>query len=465
MVAARHRGDWRALQAMGYILYRCGLQDLARRAWSAGLHVYLVQGGIPVYAQEPTAFPWWQLWDTEMQLPRPPLRALAELWMRGAEWTPNLWDRSVRSSVLIERLRQYRMFREMLRIRTFERRLAREMAPYRVAPLQWRAWRYVLRVGLHVWWPVAVTGILMIAVCAPFRHGPGIRWWIGSLLLAGVVGFGGAVADAWLASAERAWQQLHTTVLKDGNVRPPLRVRAEGNAPVRAYNRALRLRDTERMQQLTHRYPFLLGVWMRYAPDRYIPNVPIWPELHRIAAAARWSVIIRAAVQRSWASLREGLLWWVGWLPFVVLLSVLDRWTSPRRPVCRTARMARWLLIFWPGGSRARRHAFRTALILWWLTWLTTVLVVHIMRQSVHTIWGDQLSPVWQTLIVHTGESSVILWGGLYPALLGGALFCWTLHGMFFWMDYAAESATVAREPATISGGIHGGGGRIRTAE
>ncbi|MDW7984184.1 MAG: hypothetical protein RMK16_05830, partial [Acidobacteriota bacterium] len=382
------QGDWESLQAAAYVLDVCGADSFARRAWSTGLRAYLQKGGIPVYAQAPEAFPWWRLWEAEYAW-QGVTPALAARFLRASVWTPNLWDRGVRSGVLAETFRQQGAIDWDLRIRETERVLARDLAAYRVAPLEWRARAMLLESALDVWgWAVAAGLAFGMTLGASPRLSRPIRIWPWLLLGSGAWAAGLAILQAWYASAFSTWQVLRDSLLRDGFIRrppppwdvlfepvteprdlpralrdlptrwraylfrsPELWSQVDGDSPVLDYNRALLARDTDRIDDARQAAPYLIGPWRDLVPDRLIPPVPTWPELHTLSASARWTVVLKNAAYSMGMKAIHGIPHWG--LGFGVLLLV---GSGVRYLHERLGRIGRWaargLSFLIPGSSR-----------------------------------------------------------------------------------------------------------------
>ncbi len=470
------RGAWEPLQAAAYVLAVCGADGLARRAWSAGFRVYLRKGGVPVYAQAPEAFPWWRLWEAEYahQGVTP---GLAERFLQASAWTPNLWDRSVRSGLLAETFRQRRKVDWDLRIRETERALARDFAAYRVAPLEWRARLALLESVLDVWGWVVVAGLALgMTLGTSPRPARPIRVWTGLLLGAGV--FAGVlfIVRAWYTSAFSTWQVLRDSLLRDGFLRrppppwdalfgasaeprdlpralrdlptrwqaymlrsPELWSRVRGDSPVLTYDRALLARDADRLDDVRQAAPYLIGPWQDLVPDRLIPPVPTWPELHILSASARWTAVLKDAGHSMGRWAVRGIPRWS--LGFGVLLLVGG---GLRYLYERLGRVGRWvargLSFLVPGSSRLRRGHPVQGFLLLGMALLSTGLAFMMDRTPLARVWSGLLSPEWLTRIEATDRARLFLWGGLYLTIWSAALFAWTIHGMVFWLDVAAQA-------------------------
>jgi len=470
------RGAWEPLQAAAYVLTVCGADGLAQQAWTAGFQVYLQKGGIPVYAQASEAFPWWHLWEAEYahQGVTP---GLAERFLRASVWTPNLWDRGLRSSLLAETLRRQGAVDWGLRIRETERVLARDFAAYRVAPLEWRARVTLLEAALDVWGWVVTAGLALgMTLGASPRLTRPLRTWTGLLLGAGIVAGSLAVIQTWYASALSTWQVLRDSLLRDGFIRrppppwdalfetptrprdlpralrdlptrwqayrlrsPELWSQVRGNSPVLEYDRALLARDADRIDDVRRTAPYLIGPWRDFAPDRLIPPVPTWPELHTLSASARWPAVLKNAGHRMgmWFA-REIPAWGLGFGALLLVGGAL------RYLHDRFGRIGRWaargLSFLVPGSSRFRRgHPVQGFLLFGGAMWATGLTYVMYRTPSAR-VWGDLLSPDWLARIETTGEARLLLWGGLYLTMWGVTLFAWTVHGMVFWLDVAAQA-------------------------
>jgi len=481
------RQAWEPLQAAAYALTLCGAESLARQAWTAGFRAYLQRGGIPVYAQAPEAFPWWRLWEAEYAH-RGVTLSLAERFLQASPWTPNLWDRSVRSGLLAETLRQQGAIDGALRIREAERALARDVAAYRVAPLEWRARATLLESAVRIWGWVIAAGLGLGMALGGFRRSARpVRAWAG--FLGGAAVFAGLlfVAQAWYASALSTWQVLRDSLLRDGFLRrppppwdtlfeaptqprdlprslrdlptrwqayvlrsPELWSRVRGDNPVLEYDRSLVARDLDRVDDVRRTAPYLIGPWRDLAPDRLIPPVPTWPELHTLSASARWSAVLNNAAHSmaTWA-VREAPRWGLGW-GVLLLVGWSLRYLSDRLgPIGR--RVAWGLSLLIPGSSRFRRGHPVQGLLLFSTAALSAGLIYAMDRTPPAQVWTGLLSPDWLARIEATDQVRLFLWGGLYLTMWGLALFAWTVHAMVFWLDLAAP-AREERHPEKGSG-------------
>lgn len=470
------RGTWEPLQAAAYVLHFCGADGLARQAWSAGLRTYLRKGGIPMYAQAPEALPWWHLWEAEYahQGLTP---ALAERFLQASVWTPNLWDRGVRSGLLAETFRQQGVVDWDLRIRETERVLARDFAAYRVAPLEWRARVTLLESALDVWgWVVAAGLALGMTLGASPRPTRPIRIWVGLLLGAGVLAGVLTIVQTWYASAFSTWQVLRDSLLRDGFIRrppppwdalfgptteprdlpralrnlptrwqayllrsPELWSQVRGDSPILEYDRALLARDAERIDDVRQAAPYLIGPWRDLAPDRLIPPVPTWPELHTLSASARWPAVLKNAGHSMGMWVIRGIPWWGVWFGVLLLVGGALRYLHDR--LGRSGRWtARGLGFLIPGASRFWRGHPIQGFLLFGTAMLATGLTYVMYRTPPARVWGGLLSPGWLARIETVGEARLFLWGGLYLTMWGVTLFAWTVHGMAFWLDVAAQT-------------------------
>ncbi len=110
----------------------------------------------------------------------------------------------------------------------------------------------------------------------------------------------------------------------------------------------------------------------------------------------------------------------------------------------RLGRVGRWvargLSFLVPGSSRLRRGHPVQGFLLLGMALLSTGLAFMMDRTPLARVWSGLLSPEWLTRIEATDRARLFLWGGLYLTIWSAALFAWTIHGMVFWLDVAAQA-------------------------
>lgn len=446
--------DWQHLQALAFIAFLCQRPILAQQAFQLAREAYLSRGGITAYAQDPQVFPWWVFWDTLFLNHQLTPEEAWNLYRLGSSWTPNLWDRTVRSRVLAEWLRQQRSFSLLRQLKQKEDQLADQFRDYRVDPLTWQTMRHLIY-ACEPWLVLAFTVwlglILPLWLKAKYR-----TLLAGSIVLWLFLIFFAYTYPAWLESSYQAWMELRHNLLAGGFVssevpapwRDLLELRiSESDLPQNLRKEYRQWRDSALAsvrryyptasiynpypyrELLTHlrqrsltpisQNPVVMEKWWDMASSlpRTIPPAP-WSLLHGIYPLARWYTVLLRAKEIFLYQLKNWIfIWLLG--PLLVCLVPVRKWLKP----------------FIPGLSRLEANAPFHGILLYMTAVPSLFALVAISTLPMHRMWGSLLDHDWLNFIDSLGRTRIIVWGGLYLTVLGITLMAWTLHFMAYFVD------------------------------
>lgn len=445
--------DWPRLQALAFFSFVCKRMTLGQRAWELARESFLTSGGISAYAQSPQAFPWWQYWDILFLKGRLNPEQAWRLYRVGSTWTPNIWDRSLRSRILSEWLRKERAYRILQTMKQRENQLAARQKIYRVDPLTWQTRGYLL-VHLAPW--AVLFYLIWMAMVLTIPCWRRLTPWVCSFGWLIFVGFCYCY-PIWLKTAREAWQELHSNLLTAGfitrKVPEPWLALFENRYPIHELPGPLR-RTAEKWQKafvssLVHYTPpyknslsFHVLNWTPLMATHNPRSFPTeseltyrmwtpatiqpasltpapWTVLHALYPEARWGHVLRRALSRFVENFRD---WKWAWIFVPLGLFFLYR------------RLA-WLTLILPGFSRLKLgHIFHGSLLFFLvMTSLIALVLMHTVRPE--ELWGSLVDTGWISMIRSIGHRPLIVWGSQYLLVWGTLLFGWTLHFMAYFID------------------------------